>query len=99
MKVPMLSLDEAASLLGYTPSGLRKIVRRTRQGKCGATIQYFQIGQGPIRFKPEWLDDFVAANSYLPARPTPATPTPRVARCKSRSIASNGPGTLAGYFP
>jgi hypothetical protein len=67
MPEPLLTLEEAAALLGYTPSGLRKIVNRTREGRQGATIRFFQVGKGPIKFRPEWIDDFVAANSFMPA--------------------------------
>jgi hypothetical protein len=49
----MLSLREASALLGYTESGLRKIV--ARKG-----IESFQAKRwGPIKFKREWLDGFV----------------------------------------
>ena len=94
----LISLESAARLLGYTPSGLRKIVRRTKQGKPGATIQFVQVGKGPIRFKREWLDEFVEANSVAPPQ-RPPTPNPRAAARKSQSIASNDPGQLAEYFP
>lgn len=67
MSEPLLSLEEAATLLGYTTSGLRKIVNRTREGRQGATIRFFQVGKGPIKFKSEWIDDFIAANSFVPA--------------------------------
>lgn len=69
----LLSLEEAAELLGYSPSGLRKIVNRTRAGKLGATIRFFQIGNGPIKFKREWLDDFISANSVIPVQRRPKT--------------------------
>jgi hypothetical protein len=68
MDSALLSLEDAAKLLGYTPSGLRKIVRRTREGKAGPAIRFFQVGKGPIRFRSEWLDDFVDGNSVMPER-------------------------------
>jgi hypothetical protein len=68
---PLLSLDEAAKLLGYSPSGLRKIVNRTKAGKQDAAIQFFQVGKGPIKFRREWIDDFIAANSVIPRQPRP----------------------------
>lgn len=52
----LLNLEQASELLGYKPAGLRKIVKQGR-------IQYLQNGQGPIRFKREWLDDFISANA------------------------------------
>lgn len=58
----LIDLATAAELLGYKPAGLRKIVAATKAGKAGPTIQFAQVGKGPIRFRREWLDDFIAAN-------------------------------------
>lgn len=85
MTEPLLTLEEAAKLLGYSASGLRKIVNRTKAGKVGGTIQFFQLGRGPIKFKREWIDDFIAANTTIPAQPRPRfvpkhLGMPRVAR-------------------
>lgn len=63
----LLSLDAAAKILGYSVAGLRKIVSRTKAGKPG--IKFAQIGNGPIKFRREWLDEFTVANM--------ATPRPR----------------------
>src|SRR3954462_4614236 len=63
---PLLSLDEAAKLLGYKASGLRKIVTRTRHGGQGAKIKFFQVGQGPIKFRREWIEEFIQANTVEP---------------------------------
>jgi len=52
----LLDMQQAAAILGYQVSGLRRIVRQGR-------IQYLQNGQGPIKFKREWLEDF--ANSLI----------------------------------
>ena len=59
----LLSLREAATLLGYTPKGLRKIV--SRKG-----IQVCQSRKwAPLKFKREWLDDFVDGHTTrLPNR-------------------------------
>jgi excisionase family DNA binding protein len=48
----VLSLSEAAKYLGYSESGLRKIVKRKE-------IRFAQSGQGPIKFQREWLDEFL----------------------------------------
>jgi hypothetical protein len=57
----MLTLREAAEQLGYTETGLRKIV--DRKG-----IKYFQAKKwGTIKFKPEWLDEFV--EQHMPQHP------------------------------
>jgi hypothetical protein len=64
-KEGMLSLRAASKLLGYTESGLRKLVDKKR-------IEYFQAKRwGPIKFKREWLDSFVAGHAT--AAPRPAT--------------------------
>jgi hypothetical protein len=64
----LLSLEEAASQLNYSPSGLRKIVNRTKRGKPGPQIQFFQAGHGPIKFRQEWIDEFVLSNSLEPGQ-------------------------------
>lgn len=71
MTEPLLTLEQAAELLGYSASGLRKVVNRTKAGKIGGTIRFFQVGKGPIKFKREWLDDFVADNTTVPKQPRP----------------------------
>jgi hypothetical protein len=68
----MLTLKEAAGQLGYKRSGLIEIVNRTKAGKPGPQIQFYQIGSGPIKFKQEWIDDFVIANSVEPGQIVPA---------------------------
>ncbi len=52
----LLTLPEAAEYLGYQPAGLRKLIEQEQ-------ITYFQNGKGPIKFKREWLDQFIADNS------------------------------------
>jgi excisionase family DNA binding protein len=51
----LLSLRESAKYLGYDAAGLRKIVSQKR-------IRFVQNGRGPIKFRREWLDEFIAAN-------------------------------------
>lgn len=56
----LISLSQAAELLGYSTSGLRKLVRRRE-------VQYFQARpHAPIKFKREWIDEFIEANSTNP---------------------------------
>lgn len=62
----LLTLDEAAKVLGYTASGLRKIVNRTKAGGQGPTISFVQVGQGPIKFRHESLDEYIKANTVSP---------------------------------
>lgn len=82
----LLTLAQAAKLLSYEPGGLRKIVTRTAKGKPGPQIQFFQIGRGPIKFKREWLDDFVLANSVVPWQAMPRKQEQRKTR---RSLNDN----------
>lgn len=57
----LLNLRQAAAILGYAPAGLRKLVHQRR-------IQFSQNGRGPIRFRREWLDTFVASTENGPLR-------------------------------
>lgn len=62
----LISLSEAAELLGYSTSGLRKLVARR-------AIQFFQARpHSPIKFRREWLDEFVEAGSIKPGAPATA---------------------------
>jgi hypothetical protein len=73
----LLSIREAARMLGCTEKGLRKIVERSRAKANGArtrgpTIRFFQTCKGaPLKFKPEWLNEFIDAYTV---DPTPQKP-------------------------
>jgi excisionase family DNA binding protein len=69
----LLTLREAAAYLGYSPSGLRKIVSKR-------AIRYSQVGQGPIRFRREWLDEFVAVHTVDPRQIERSPAHPRTRR-------------------
>lgn len=59
----MLSLNEAAAILGCSPSGLRKLVQRR-------AIRFFQLAKhSRIKFRREWLDEFIDAHSIAPGAP------------------------------
>lgn len=68
----LVGLEEAASMLGYTSIGLRKIVNRSRDkanGKTtgGPTIRFFQTCKSaPIKFRIEWIRDFIERYSVDP---------------------------------
>jgi hypothetical protein len=68
-----LTLPEGATYLGLSPSGLRKIVDASRLKQQGAdvrrpTIKYVQFGKdAAIRFKREWLNDFLVSHTIDPA--------------------------------
>jgi hypothetical protein len=73
---PLLNLAEAAALLGYAPSGLRKIVNRTKRGEQGGAIRFMQVGRGPIRFRRAWIEEFIEANTTGP-KPVERSPVQR----------------------
>jgi hypothetical protein len=68
----LIGLEEAAKMLGYTAKGFRKIVDRSRakvrgQRTSGPTIRFFQATKGaPIKFKPEWIEEFIAEHTFDP---------------------------------
>jgi hypothetical protein len=82
----MLNLAEAAEQLGYEPSGLREIVHRTKYGKPGPQIQFYQIGNGHIKFRQEWLDLFVLQNSIAPGQIKPAKKQKRLTRTVAEKV-------------
>lgn len=54
----MLSLVEAAKLLGYSTSGLRKLCKN-------GLIRFFQVKpHSPLKFKREWIDEFIEQKSH-----------------------------------
>lgn len=62
----MLNLAQAAAELNCSESGLRKIVRRRE-------IQFFQRRKhAPLRFKPEWLAEYIDRHSTTPGEPSQA---------------------------
>jgi len=79
----MVNLQEAAEYLGYSASGLRKIVSRSKvkQGggtTHGVTIKYFQARKNSeIKFRQEWLDAFVAEFTTDPSDPLPPPYKPK----------------------
>ncbi len=78
-QMKLLSLQEAADALGYTVKGLRKIVDRSRDKANGArtrgpTITFFQTTKGaPVKFKPEWIEEFVADHTFSSGKPKTKT--------------------------
>ena len=76
----MLTLEQAAERLGYTSRGLWEIVDRSRIKLRGVrvdgpTIKFFQgKTRGKIMFRPQWLDDFITANTNDPDTAVPSTP-------------------------
>ena len=73
----LLSIQEAAEVLGYSVKGLRKIVDRSRAKANGArtrgpTIRFFQSCRGgPVRFKEEWIEEFIEDGTIDPGNGAP----------------------------
>jgi hypothetical protein len=69
----LIGIEEAAQILGYSVSGVRKIINRSRrrlrgEPVAGPTIRLFQAGpKGPIKSKRQWIDDFIRANTSDPS--------------------------------
>lgn len=68
----LISISEAAEILGYSVKGLRRIVERSR-ARCqgtrspGPTIRFFQAGRGaPIKFRLEWIEEFIEEHTFHP---------------------------------
>jgi|GEM_PF-2902074 len=78
----LLSLQEAADALGYTVKGLRRIIDRSRARARGLrtrgpTIKFFQAGEhSPIKFRREWIEEFVADHTVDPDPPKVSRPSP-----------------------
>jgi hypothetical protein len=64
----VINLRQAAELLGYSESGLRKLIAR-------GDIRYFQVRpHAPIKFRQEWLDEFIDRGTK-PSEPETRTRT------------------------
>jgi hypothetical protein len=61
----LIDLATAAELLGYKPAGLRKVVK-------AGQIRFVQNGNGPIKFRREWIDEYLQANNPTGAERSPS---------------------------
>ena len=66
----LIPLATAADLLGYKPAGLRKVVKTGR-------IRHVQNGNGPIKFRREWIDEYIQANNPKGVERSPAKTKPK----------------------
>jgi hypothetical protein len=97
MRTEMLSLREAAALLGYSERGLRRIVDRSRQKSqgirvAGPMIRFFQTAaSAPIHFKQEWVEEFIAAHTIDPLARSTNEPqrSPKAPRQESQPFTGN----------
>jgi excisionase family DNA binding protein len=85
----MLDIEDVARQLGCTVSGVRKVVAR-------GEIRYFQHGKrGRLKFKPEWVDEFVVKHTHAPTdeqpRRAPAQPN------RKKSIATDSADDRHGF--
>ncbi len=61
----LLTLEQAAKHLGYSPSGLRKMAKR-------GDVRYVQSKpSAPLKFRREWLDEFGKAKETAKPQPVP----------------------------
>jgi hypothetical protein len=88
----LLSLAESADYLSMSPRNLHRIVSRSRsQASRGQNpeIRFFQYLRGRIKFRQEWLDDFIDRHST----PVIAIPPPprqrRTSRAKPQTVVVN----------
>ena len=87
MNEPVLNLEEAASLLGYSTRAMRTLIARSKRRAAGLpvkgpTIKFFQPGpRASIRFRREWLAEFVRQNTVDP------TASPLIGGVPKKSVA------------
>jgi hypothetical protein len=90
MNDALLTLGEAAHILGYSPRAMRTLIYRSKRRAAGLpvkgpTIQFFQPGpRAAIHFHQEWLTDFIKHHTVnptatplverVPRLPAPTTP-------------------------
>lgn len=89
----MLSLKEAAEFLGYNgDDALRQIIDRSRAKAGGAattgpTIKFFQPSKkAPIRFKPEWLLEFIDEHTVDPSHAVAAAKRERKQKARDTPL-------------
>ena len=98
----LLNIVQAASYLGCTPDGLRKIVARTQASQMGQrvngpTIEFFQSRKrGAIRFRQEWLDAFIERHHLREGKPT--IPKARRRTAKGQSALPGSTPSLAALW-
>ena len=88
--VQLLDIASVARQLGCTVSGVRKVVAR-------GEIRYFQHGKrGRLKFKPEWVDEFIASHTHAPSDEQPRrVPAKRASKPPSRD--SRDSGKVCGF--
>ncbi len=96
----LMSFEDALDYLKMSDRSLRKIVQRSKEqlvGKCvaGPTICFCQIhAKGAIKFRREWLDDFIRRYTHNPH--AAARRPPEVRRSKTHESGEVGFGFSDG---
>lgn len=97
---PLMSFEDALDYLKMSDRSLRDIVQRSKEklkDKCvaGPTICFFQIhAKGAIKFRREWLDDFIRRYTHNPH--AVARRPPEVRRSKTHESGEVGFGFSDG---
>jgi excisionase family DNA binding protein len=85
----MLHIGDVAKRLGCTESGVRKLVAR-------GEIRHFQHRKrGRLKFKPEWVDEFIARYTSDPKGEQP--PPRRVGRPSRKQSVPVDTGNVCGF--
>lgn len=88
-------MKDAAEYLGYSVDGLREIVDRSRRRANGSVvrgpyIKFFQAGKcAAVRFRKEWLDQFIEENTVDPDTPLTPQEKPRKTKRKTTTVDSS----------
>ena len=91
---PLLSVKQGAMRLGYSLSGMRKLIEKSKrrlQGYPvkGPTIRFFQPNLGDeIKFRSEWLEDYINACTHEPEKMPLKTLVAKSKRNKDRRSGS-----------
>ena len=100
----LLRLSEVARRLNYTERTLRRIVNRAKRRAKGEpvrgpVIRFMQAGKGAeIRFRPEWIEEFIRENTVDPLATPLSTVAPRPRKRKPESTAAQSP-RVQGFDP
>ncbi len=80
----LMSIEEAADYLGYSVSGIRKLVHK-------GGLRYFQASKGAcLKFREEWLNEYIEAHSTLDPEP--------VAKLKRKKASATRPSPTKDFW-
>lgn len=93
----LIGFEEAARILGMGERNLRKIIQRSRErieGRwtSGPIIRFFQFQpKAAIKFRREWLEDFICEYTHDPNSPSLLPPEPPQRKQTQPAMAGFGP--------